>query len=166
MHLQQTIKTVINQIGETIDKLSGEEYTFSRPVLLHASIGQHVRHIIDLFLQLEAGYETGVVNYDLRRRDQRIETDPHFAQPILRQILDSIDKPDKPLLLETYYQEGISAKEVIETNYRRELAYNLEHAIHHMALIRIGLKDISKLEVPENFGISPATLKYRNSCAQ
>ncbi len=166
MHLQQAIKTVFQQMSEAIGKLSCEEYTSSSPVLLNASIGQHVRHIIELFLQLDAGYEAGIVNYDQRKRDQRLETDRHFAHATLEQMVDDIYKPDKPLLLEVYYHEGVSAVEMLATNYRRELAYNLEHAIHHMALIRIGLNEVSKLEVPENFGISGATLKYRNSCVR
>jgi hypothetical protein len=51
------------------------------------------------------------------------------------------------------------------TNYYREMAYNLEHTIHHMALIRTGINDVSRISVPENFGVAISTMKYRKQCA-
>ena len=40
------------------------------------------------------------------------------------------------------YEDG-SAPVVIPTNYFREIAYNLEHTVHHMALIRVGVNEVS-----------------------
>ena len=77
-----------------------------------------------------------------------------------------MERKDKPLLLiaEDY---GIELAPVnIKTNYYRELAYNLEHTIHHMALIRVGIAEVSSLSVPENFGVAYSTLKFRERCAQ
>ena len=44
--------------------------------------------------------------------------------------------------------------------------YNLEHAIHHHALIKVGLKIMTKIELPESFGVAPSTIQYRKVCAQ
>jgi hypothetical protein len=52
------------------------------------------------------------------------------------------------------------------TNYYREIVYNLEHTIHHMALIRVGLKELASIELPENYGVASATVKHKKSCAQ
>jgi hypothetical protein len=120
-----------------------------------------------LFQALELGYDMGTVNYEKRKRDKAIETDSILARRLLRQIGEGLGRPDKDLLLETAYDEQDPIPLVIPTNYQREIAYNLEHTIHHMALIRIGIRELNSLLVlPEGYGIAPSTLKNRRACAQ
>ena len=69
-------------------------------------------------------------------------------------------------MLEATYDEHSDKFINIATNYHREIAYNLEHTIHHMALIRVGLTEVAKIELPENFGVASSTVKFRNQCAQ
>lgn len=54
-----------------------------------------------------------------------------------------------------------------KTFINRELAYCLEHSIHHQALIKVGLKEqnIENL-IDENFGVAPATIRHKQKCAQ
>ena len=106
------------------------------------------------------------VNYEKRKRDYRIETDKDVAVALLSNIYNEMLKPNKPLLLEAGYKEHSDELITMETNYYRELAYNMEHTVHHMALIRIGTNELSVLAVDESFGIASSTVKYRNSCAQ
>jgi hypothetical protein len=54
----------------------------------------------------------------------------------------------------------------IPTNYYREVAYNLEHTIHHMALIRVGVNEVSSIVLPDQFGVAYSTIKYKEQCAQ
>jgi hypothetical protein len=63
------------------------------------------------------------------------------------------------------YEDG-SAAVVIPTNYFREIAYNLEHTVHHMALIRVGVNEVSTVQLPQEFGVAYSTIKYRKECAQ
>ena len=166
MMLTQPIQHVFVQLSETLDQLSNEEYTRSSRIIMNATIGQHVRHIIELFQCLEKGYETGTVNYEKRKRDYRIETEKELASLLLKDIYKNIDKPNKAITLEAEDYCGDVQVVSIPSNYYRELAYNLEHTIHHMALIRVGVNEVSQVELPDEFGVAYSTIKYRQQCAQ
>lgn len=166
MKFQQAIKNVFIQLTDSLSQLSDEQYHQPSKVLFNATIGQHVRHVIELFICLNNGYETGTVNYEKRKRDIRIETDKLFACDLLQMIAANLDKADKELLLEAAYDEQSDDTITVHTNYYREIIYNLEHTVHHMALIRVGINDVSSINLPEGFGIASSTIKYRKACAQ
>lgn len=161
MHLQQSIKNVFVQITDSLQQLTGEEYRHPSATLSNATIGQHVRHVIELFLCLNQGYESGMVNYEKRKRDIRIETDSQLAIGLLHEIYAGLDKPDKELILESNYDEHTDSLIHVKTNYYREIIYNLEHTVHHMALIRVGINEISGILLPDGFGVASSTIKYR-----
>jgi hypothetical protein len=166
LHLQQSVKKAFLQVEAALESLETEQYILPSSCLFNATIGQHVRHIIELFTELDKGYESGVVNYEKRKRDYRIETDKDFAAALLNNIYHGMMRPNKRLLLQAGYKEDSDELISLETNYYRELAYNMEHTVHHMALIRIGINELSAVAVDESFGIASSTIKYRSSCAQ
>ena len=53
MQLQKAIGNVFVQLNESLQQLSNDEYTQQCPTLFNATIGQHVRHIIELFICLK-----------------------------------------------------------------------------------------------------------------
>src|SRR5258708_5544139 len=181
MQLYLAVQNVFGQLAGSLCQLQPGEYAQPSETLSGHTIGQHVRHNIELFQSLENGYEGGRVNYEKRKRDKAIENDIELACRLLEQILAALSRPDKPLLLEASYADsepsgsssssgssesspasGACQPMILSTNYYREIAYNLEHTIHHMALIRIGIRDSgSALVLPEGYGIASSTLKYR-----
>ena len=165
MQLQQSVKNVFVQLSESLHQLTDEQYVQPSKTLFNATIGQHVRHIIELFICLEKGYETGLVNYEKRKRDLAIETDKQFANGLLQKIYKNLEKPNKNLLLESNYDEHSADTLTVTTNYYREIIYNLEHTVHHMALIRVGINEVSTIAVPYEFGVASSTLNYRKKCA-
>ena len=54
----------------------------------------------------------------------------------------------------------------LDSNYYREVMYNLEHAIHHHALIKVAIIHFTDLDLPDSFGVAPSTMEYRKACAQ
>lgn len=166
MLLKQPIQNVFVQLTETLNQLSADEYVQASKILFNASIGQHVRHIIELFLCLEKGYESGVVNYEKRKRDYQIETNKDLAIQLLKDIYHRLDRPNSNLVMEAEDYENTGGIVAIPSNYYREVAYNLEHTIHHMALIRVGVNEVSTIELPQEFGVAYSTIKYRQQCAQ
>jgi hypothetical protein len=166
MQLQQAVNNVFVQLSASLDQLSQQEYVQPCKTLFSNTIGQHVRHIIELFQCLENGYESGIVNYEKRKRDTEIETNKDFANSLLQKIHAGLARNNKELVLEAAYDEHSADAIHISTNYFREIAYNLEHTIHHMALIRVGINEVSSIELPEDFGVASSTVKYRKQCAQ
>lgn len=160
------ITSLLHQMEELLGKLSDEQYTDPLPVLSGATIGQHTRHILEFFIELNVGYDTGLINYDNRKRDCAIEISRTTAMVQIASLLSQFEKDDKTLVLAADYGTSEACTIKVRTNYLRELVYNMEHMVHHMALLRIGIQTYSGIELPENFGVASSTLKYRKSCAQ
>lgn len=163
MQLQQAINNVFLQISDSLAQLSEAQYSQSVQSLSGATIGQHVRHVIELFQCLEQGYDSGTVNYELRKRDIRIETEKDLAVQLLGSIYSRLLRPDKELVLYASYDELSDDPVTISTNYHREIVYNLEHTVHHMALIRVGINEVASIQLPESFGIASSTIRHRRN---
>jgi hypothetical protein len=54
----------------------------------------------------------------------------------------------------------------VQTNYFRELLYNLEHSIHHQALIKVAVLKNKNIQLCSEFGVAKSTIEYRTQCAQ
>lgn len=156
-------KNVLMQLVESINSLSFDEYTQKISLLSNSTIGEHTRHIIELFQQLLVGYENNTIDYDKRKRNVEIQQNIDFAIECIANIISNIDLENKKLILKTLYS---SSENQIETNYFRELLYNIEHCIHHQAIIKIALLHFGKTEITENFGIAKSTIEYRKQCVQ
>ncbi len=165
MNLQKVIAAVFSDLEDALLQIPDASYSKPSSHLFNATIGQHVRHIIELFQCLANGYVTGIVNYDKRKRDLLIETDINTALLCMRDIIHSINQPAKLLTIEASFGMADNVI-VIESNFTRELVYNLEHAIHHMALIRVGINELTDVVVPEKFGVAPSTIQHKAACAQ
>lgn len=154
-------------LAEIIDVLaqlpSQENYAEPCPALSDATIGQHTRHVIELYQCLLAGYTSAVVNYDDRKRNKLYENDREAAIAVIKEIQESLVQPDRDLNV----INGTGTEQVIiQSNYYREVLYNLEHCIHHQALIRVALISANGVTVSDEFGVAPSTIQYRQQCAQ
>lgn len=158
-----SLNKALNELVSLLNQLSNDDFTSPCKGLSNSTIGEHTRHIIEMFQCLEKQYESGVVNYDKRNRDYRIQTNTDFALQCIVDIKNQLMKENKLLVL----QQIVDCEELnIETNYFRELLYNLEHCIHHQALIKVAVLQLEHLEVDENFGVARSTIEYRKQCAQ
>lgn len=166
MSIKYAVVDLMEQLQRVLERLSDHQYTMPVGLLSDATIGQHVRHILEFFVELNKGYDSGVVNYDRRKRDHTIESNRLVA---IRQLVDigyGITRPEKALSLVADLVPGATAPIIVPTYYSRELIYNVEHTIHHMALLRIAITAISTVKLPEGFGVAASTIKNREACAQ
>jgi len=153
----------LEQFKQVLSELPKDCYSQSCSILSNASIGQHTRHVIELYLCLIKGYDVADVSYDRRKRDLKIEKDLAFALEQLAYIQQYLEKPNKAIKVK---YELAGEENCLDSNYFREVMYNLEHTIHHQALIKVGIEHFSNQKVPESFGVAPSTIQYRKACAQ
>lgn len=162
-------KYIIKNLGDIKDLLQGltaEQYSKKIEILSEASIGQHVRHILEFFQSLFLGSITGEVDYDSRKRDLNLENDLRFAISVTDEIIDKLLelKEDRSLTLIANYSTDTDVKEKIKTTLFRELAYNLEHSIHHQALIKVAVFEMQLTgTIKANFGYAPSTIRFNNN---
>lgn len=165
MTLYQSARNILDQLDLVISQLSDQQYRQPIHLLGDSSIGQHVRHSLEFFICLIESRNEGVVNYDRRKRDIHIEEELTSARNILTSIKTffSSTSTDFPILLNACYDLNGDDTVSIPSTFYRELAFNIEHTIHHMALIKVGVKAaFDQIVLPEHFGIASSTVRYRN----
>ena len=142
--------------------LNNKQYTQEIKHLAGASVGGHTRHIIELVQCVLNGYNAGEVNYLNRKRNLDLQTDKQLAVEVLQLLANNIRQEDKRLKVTIEEAEDSEVQEVY-TTYYREIIYNAEHTIHHLALIRVALIEMNLNVVDEKFGLAYSTIKFRNS---
>ena len=156
----EALNSLINVLQQLPDSVS---YCNQCEALSNATIGQHTRHIIELYQCLLAGYPSGKINYDDRKRNPLYENDTNASIAVIKEIQQHLQQPDKPVNI---FCGADDNSVCIESNYYREVLYNLEHCIHHQALIKVALLTIKNINIDSSFGVAPSTLQYRQECAQ
>ncbi|MCF8465401.1 MAG: hypothetical protein K9G41_11190 [Flavobacteriales bacterium] len=127
-----------------------------------ASVGQHVRHMLEFYQCLFDAEQA--VNYDARKRDILIESSAAHASLVIDAIINKLQSIATDVPLRTLAELPSASAETLSvtSSLSRELLYVLEHAIHHMALIRILIKDEAPdFELEDAFGVAYSTLAYR-----
>ncbi|MBI3219648.1 MAG: DinB family protein [Bacteroidetes bacterium] len=166
MQLSSAAGAILNQLSRLVEQLRDNDLLTPSRTLNNSTIGQHLRHTLEFFICLEEGYTKGLVNYDKRNHDKLIETDKFIALGTIQQIIDFVNQQqqDQPLKLEVGYHPTSDESVIVETNYFRELTYNIEHAVHHMAIMKIGIHEVAPyITLPADFGVAVSTLRYHQN---
>jgi hypothetical protein len=163
--MAQAVEQVLQQGLDLLSELNGSRFESMLGAPYNASIGQHYRHVLDHFLCLEAGVFTGVIDYDKRERNPRLETDIEFARDVTERLMRVFQNHDIKVLsgeCDVRYSVGYGdAKAIFLPSFvTRELAFCIGHAIHHYAIIKL-LCESTGVDVIPEFGVAPSTIKYR-----
>jgi hypothetical protein len=160
--IKQAANEIIDQLTDLAEAFSPDDFTRPLPVLLENSIGKHYRHIIEFFEVMIAGAEKGEINYDDRKHDPALEQSREKCLERLRGIRNALTLgPARRMKLSGSYTREADTRFALFTNLMRELVYNIEHAIHHMAIIRIALQhEFPDIQVSREFGYAYSTLKH------
>lgn len=167
--LQQNLLQLA-MLDQLLEHLDDRDYAKVVEALGNASVGMHVRHILEFYRCLQQGLTRKSVCYDSRKRDPEIQTRVGKAREVIAELRGFVTscEEDSRLVLQADYSVGEQCNSVVvSTSLQRELMYNLEHTIHHMAIIRIALRLLEKDSLLQaSFGVAPSTLRSKNICAQ
>jgi uncharacterized damage-inducible protein DinB len=162
--MKETAKDNLLQLKSLLEILDEAEYNMKHNILSGATVGQHMRHILEFYLLLVSGSFEGTISYDKRERNQKIESSLSFAVDTINLLIPALSllKEKDPVELEADYTEDGSSGNIVQSSIGRELAYCIEHSIHHQALIKAGLIAAGLAHTVDiNFGVAYSTIRYR-----
>ena len=157
----EILHQILTEQQDLLQKISPENYTLPITSLDGSTVGGHTRHIIEFLEVLLNSYFSDSINYDERKRNLELEENPQKAVETISKILSGINLPNKNLIL---HQTIGNISLEITTNFYRELLYNIEHCIHHQALIKVAFNEMKMSHLlNKNFGVAPSTIQYRET---
>ncbi len=160
MQASEAIIQLIQQIRGILKQLDPADYQRVLPEYRGSTIGQHFRHMLEFFQCLEGGCATGDVDYAARPRNPLFEQIPGAAEVAFARFADSVQRMDTERVVAVVAELGSDLRPAYTSSLGRELVFAYDHAIHHLAIIRMGLSiHFPHISVADHLGISPSTLK-------
>lgn len=155
---------ILTQGESLLRTVTVDTYTRRVPSAFNARIGEHYRHCLDHFTSLVRGVTSGVINYDSRERDPRVESDLAVALDRTAELRSEIGQLSPATWMSTTFVQcevsyGASASPLTHSTLLRELVYVIAHSIHHYALIATMCR-LMECRVPEDFGFAPSTVAH------
>lgn len=159
------------QLLVVLEQVEADVYRQAGIGHMEGSIGGHVRHVLDHIRALVNAVGHHQIDYDHRRRDTPVETDPAAAVELARELTAQLKNLDassmsRPITVCAMLSDADGQTQLPST-LGRELAFVLSHTIHHFALLGAMARAVD-ITLPEHFGYAPSTIAYRKSmaCAQ
>src|SRR5262245_53174025 len=133
----RALTAVLEQGIALAQELDEDAFATAAPLAPHGSVGAHLRHTAEFVQAFVVGLEPGLVDYDARARDERVERDPRRAVEVLRSLcleLRRIERVplERPLRVRL---EGSLVPGEQSSSLARELSFLVSHTIHHYALV-------------------------------
>lgn len=165
--LKQSSQTILSQIADLVNQIQEDDYSKKLDLLSGNTVAKHVRHVLELYIQLLNGIAQQEVNYDKRERNLLLEHNKTYTLGFINELqtyIAQLSNTDNLLHLNSL----IDNEEVlVKSSLARELVYNIEHAIHHMAIMQIACKHcFSYIQLDKNFGVAYATIQFQKTCVQ
>lgn len=165
MNCKQGTQHIVTQITNLLDCVDTKAYKQPLNIFKGSTLGQHFRHILDFYQCLLNGLDQSLVDYSSRQRDPKAEIDPGYARQAFMNLAVSVDQlpESQTVMVRTdFFNDEKNRRPIVQSSIGRELMFAYDHAVHHLAMIKIGIGvACPDLELDENLGMAPATVKYR-----
>jgi len=153
---------MLDRLAALLERLPEDAYAEPNEPASKASVGAHVRHVLDFCACLAHGAATGTVDYEHRERERAIEIDCLAAlariDSLRGELLEVGARGDLPLEVVVVNADGIEGRG--PSSLLRELDAALSHSVHHFAIIALLLR-LRGIEAPADFGVAPSTLRFQ-----
>ena len=154
---------VLSQLNELLGNVSDDQYSMKPVGVIPSSLGGHVRHCLDHVKAWLAGFHSNTADYDHRQRGTTIETKRLAARDELANLIARLERLGRCDVDRTMYvrllRDADSPAIMLESTLGRELAFVVNHTIHHNALIGV-MARLLDIALPDRFGYAPSTLAY------
>ncbi len=155
---------LLEQGAQLIESIGPDTYRRNSHEFFTSGVGKHFRHVLDFYDRLIEGFGT-IVDYESRKRDQQVESDPVYAVETARRHATALEKlasgsdddPPAAVRLEVLDADGSGIE--TRSTIARELAALASHTIHHYAIIAMLLR-VQGIEVDHSFGVAPSTIRF------
>jgi len=165
MNCIQGTLSIVRQITELLETIEADAYRQPLPLFNGATLGQHFRHIFDFYYCLVRDRSSGLIDYASRERRPAIEADPRTAREAFENLVDLVsvlDEKERIAVRADFSHLTEEQRPQYQSSVGRELMYAYDHAIHHLAIIRIGLQAVfPQYHLGDNLGVAPSTVKFR-----
>ena len=154
------LSRLLDELSSVVIELPAEVYRATLESGVSGTIGEHIRHCLDHFSTLLSAGPSGTLSYDHRQRGTAIETEPSAALQQILRLKAALERwpvrsLDQPIRVSSMIAPG-GESVVGWSTLARELAFVVNHTIHHQATIAV-LLTLHGLAVPDRFGHSPST---------
>ncbi len=166
MLITESTEHIVHQIQSILTQLSDEQYSSNLDIFNGASIGSHIRHIFDFYNCISLSMEGGQLDYNCRERNAGIQTEKQTALSAFHQVTSLLKfrKDGEELEIVTDFSlDDDDHRPVVKSTIGRELMYAYDHAVHHLAIIKMGIKaTYPEVILDAHIGVAPSTIKYQS----
>jgi len=162
---------VLGQANTVLLRLTDAQYRSVNDAYGCSSIGQHFRHILDMYRAVTPALSAApspapIIDYDVRRRGAAVETERKSAIAELQDLKHALINRTAPLDLQVEVKTEVCIDSTrcasMRSTLARELAFISSHAVHHFALIQL-LARLLGASVDKSVGLAPASASHQRA---
>jgi hypothetical protein len=162
----ESVSLINKQIQGILDQLSDSQYSLNLDIFNGSSVGMHIRHIFDFYDCIISGCNCDSIDYNDRDRNPNIEQNRVAAIGAFSQMASmalNLNDSNKITVITDFSIQENDQRPAVTSSIGRELMYAYDHAVHHLAIIKIGIKaSFPDVILDKHIGVAPSTIKYQS----
>jgi uncharacterized damage-inducible protein DinB len=144
---------------QLLNSLSDDEYSDCSVAPYYSSIGNHIRHVLDVFACVFDGLEKGKVDFCKREKDVLAETKRNVGLRYFETTIEQLHNLKENSFHKkiTIYDDLGCGKTAAEYTLGSALMQAQSHAIHHFATIGYIINQLNISLPVKDFGYNPTS---------